>query len=128
MYISFFHNRIYAHYVLYLRVYSDWTVSDNLTAQNTTRHMLVNRSIQTGASQRSDSCMCWNSFDYCRVAKPRQGNKPIRCSSLVSNANNNNRIVVSTPEYHNRFESGFTSISMMWTFKHDIDADPFNQD
>ena len=26
--------------------------------------MLVNRSIETGRAQRSDSCMCWNSFDY----------------------------------------------------------------
>ena len=61
-------------------------------------------------------------------AKLRQGNEPIRSSSLVYNATNSNRIAVSTSEYHNRLGSGFTSISMMWTFKNDFDADPFNRD
>ena len=37
-------------------------------------------------------------------------------------------IAVSTPEYQNRFGSGFTSISMMLTVKNDFDADPFNRD
>ena len=32
-------------------------------------------------------------------------------------------IAVSTPEYLNRFRSGFTLISVVWTGKNDFDAD-----
>ena len=35
---------------------------------------------------------------------------------------------VSTPEYLNRFRSGFTLIHAMWTVKNDFDEDPFNRD
>ena len=35
-------------------------------------------------------------------------------------------IIVSTPEYLNRFGCGFTLISMICTVINDLDADPFN--
>ena len=34
-------------------------------------------------------------------------------------------VAVSTPEYLNRFRSGFILISMIYTVKNDFDADPF---
>ena len=37
-------------------------------------------------------------------------------------------IALSTPEYLNRFGSGFTLLPMMWTVKNDFDADPFYLD
>ena len=37
--------------------------------------------------------MCWNSFDYLRVTKTRQGKEPIRSSSHVSNVNNYYRMM-----------------------------------
>ena len=45
------------------------------------------------ASWRSDRCMCWNSPVYCKVAKTRQGNEPIRSRSHVSYVNNDNRMM-----------------------------------
>ena len=35
---------------------------------------------------------------------------------------------VSTPEYLNRFRSGFTLTTMMCTVENDFDADPFTVD
>ena len=35
---------------------------------------------------------------------------------------------MSTPDYLNRFRSGFTLFPMMWTVKNDFDADPFYLD
>ena len=54
--------------------------------------------------------------------------KPERVVALRTHSETYHSLVVSTPEYLNRFRSGITLIFMIWTVKNNLDADPFNLD
>ena len=112
-----------------LRVYSDWTRQRQFDGvkHDTTHVSQSEHSDRPGHSAATAACVGIRSINDALLNRNKEMSQS-EVVALFSNANNNNRIAVSTPEYHNRFGSGFTSISMMWTFKHDFDADPFNRD